>query len=408
MSLFGCINFDTTIDIEPSGSQFSPGSSDLTQHCYGGVLHHRHSMKIVDQVFSDYEGIPKFFIEHHTDNHVAKETGMVLEDRDLASHLSTLPLNNTIVIMMGDHGKPNGKTKRGRYEHMNPLMLIAWPTRVLDRFPSSREVLAKNEFRLLTVMDLYRTLRNMVRPFLRDEISAKIDWKSRFGWFHPGINILEHEIPLDRKCKDAMIPPPYCPCVQWKRYSKTDLKPEYQRSLVDVFYRTLVSKGMQMEESDTWSGSGESHDDLRSTFVEHCYVDRTEYGDHAVAFEEADFDIETFESIVSLKSLKVGAKIAFRASFVGNVALSPEEIVPIFAVVGEGCLDGTCPISMPSIVRTSLYKHEPCIPELSGANGNGNGNDAIPYCICKLGTEFTREKKEMSMSQSSILTYSSV
>eukprot|EP01028_Stygiella_incarcerata_P012317 TRINITY_DN74_c0_g2_i1.p1 TRINITY_DN74_c0_g2~~TRINITY_DN74_c0_g2_i1.p1 ORF type:complete len:834 (-),score=175.52 TRINITY_DN74_c0_g2_i1:1255-3756(-) len=394
-SFFGDMGFETRTWSnlpragEPSRVQFGPGSSDLTQHCYGGVRHHSHSMRIIDQVFSDYKGIPKFFIEHHTDNHVYRETGIVLEDRDLALHLARLPLNNTVLVLMGDHGKPNDQTKRGRYEHMNPLLMIAWPKYVLDRFPSSRNVLSRNEFRLLTVMDLYRTLRNMVRPFLREEVSATIDWQSRMGYFHPGINILESEIPLNRKCEEALIPSAYCPCVQWKAYSKNDLKLEHQKKLIQTFYHTLVLKGMQMEDGISVSGSGKSQlrDDIKKIFTQHCYVDHADHSDHVdqrFVFRDSDFDIESFQSIVSLESLKKGEKIVFRTSFVGNVVRSPEGIIPLFAVVGEGCLDGTCPILMTSIVRMSLYQNEPCILDL------GSNNDIIPYCICKSGTEFSR------------------
>jgi hypothetical protein len=171
--------------------------------------------------------------------------------------------------------------------------------------------------------------------------------KWSYEQLHPGIKLLEHEIPLDRKCKDAMIPPPR---IAHMFNGKGVRRPISNQNIKKVWLMCSIAllhrKGCRWKRVTQGCGS---HDDLRNTFVEHCYVHRTEYGDHAVAFEEADFDIETFDSIVSLESLKVGAKIAFRASFVGNVVRSPEEIVPIFAVVGEGYLDGTgCPISMSS------------------------------------------------------------
>ena len=90
-------------------------------------------MRIIEQIFSDYKGIPKLFIEHHMDNHVGSQDGVPIFDKDLAAHLTRLSLNNTVLLLMGDHGLTDGSTKRGVHEHNNPVLYHGGQTHIQSR-----------------------------------------------------------------------------------------------------------------------------------------------------------------------------------------------------------------------------------------------------------------------------------
>lgn len=132
-------------------------------------------------------------------------------------------LENTLVILFGDHGhrmSSFSRTPMGRFERNRPFFSMKLP----NKFRKSifLKNLQSNKNKLSTFIDVYQTLRQIlyINKFNQDvsdqENSAcrnqfkKNDHKIRT---HRGISLLE-QIPENRTCHDAMISMKRCSCLQ--------------------------------------------------------------------------------------------------------------------------------------------------------------------------------------------------
>jgi hypothetical protein len=140
---------------------------------------------------------------HHELSRVQKlQRDLLILLKDLNS---TNVLNNTILILMGDHGVRWGKVRetiQGKLEERMPFFSMAFPKWFKAKFPSIDENLRKNGNRLTTWYDVYATLRHMLSyPDLPKGIKHG---QSLFT-----------EIPKSRTCDDAFVPGFWCPCLRW-------------------------------------------------------------------------------------------------------------------------------------------------------------------------------------------------
>ena len=114
-------------------------------------------------------------------------------------------LNDTLLIVMGDHGVRWGKVRetiQGKLEERMPFFTMAFPKWFKVKFPSTDKNLRKNGNRLTTWYDVHATLRHMLSyPALPKGIKHG---QSLFT-----------EIPKSRTCKDAFVPGFWCPCLRW-------------------------------------------------------------------------------------------------------------------------------------------------------------------------------------------------
>lgn len=125
-------------------------------------------------------------------------------------------LNNTIVIMMGDHGMRWGSIRNtyvGRLEARLPMLLVTVPPKFQEEYPELTKTLKANAHRLVTPFDLYATFDNVLRlnePWegvnvtgIKEELAENFT-KRAFSIFHP--------IPEDRACSEASIDEHWCAC----------------------------------------------------------------------------------------------------------------------------------------------------------------------------------------------------
>lgn len=124
---------------------------------------------------------------------------------------SSAILNNTAVIFISDHGLRVGEfrtTPLGRYEDMLPFGFVLLPDSYFEDNPDALKSLRVNSRRLVTVYDIYATLKELVDPWGESRTT-----KTRHGY-----SLLSNVIPGDRTCKDAGINYQFCECYESHSY----------------------------------------------------------------------------------------------------------------------------------------------------------------------------------------------
>ena len=123
-------------------------------------------------------------------------------------------LDNTILLFFSDHGIRFGitaHTSMSQFEARLPYFFILPPKNML--IAEEYENLKTNQNRLTTFFDIHSTLWHLITG------SNDKQWKQ---WKH-GQSLLQ-EVPHDRSCKDASIPPFWCACLTDNKnaFSKKD------------------------------------------------------------------------------------------------------------------------------------------------------------------------------------------
>uniref|UniRef100_T1KAW5 Uncharacterized protein n=1 Tax=Tetranychus urticae TaxID=32264 RepID=T1KAW5_TETUR len=117
-------------------------------------------------------------------------------------------LENTVFVIMGDHGNRYGPlfmTEYGQIETRMPLFNIHVPPQLLHEHQHLAHYLKMNEKRLTTWLD--------VREMLKDIVSGNYEpivYHSKRAAY----SVWREEVPLDRTCKDALIPMEFCLCLK--------------------------------------------------------------------------------------------------------------------------------------------------------------------------------------------------
>eukprot|EP00908_Phaeocystis_cordata_P024890 Transcript_7344.p4 GENE.Transcript_7344~~Transcript_7344.p4 ORF type:complete len:153 (-),score=64.53 Transcript_7344:78-536(-) len=126
-------------------------------------------------------------------------------DEHLAAALRRLArgaLQETVLLLLSDHGTHgiwySNEFELGAAEHKLPLLFVVAPDWLLRRNPRWADALAANQRRLVTVRDIYQTMRTLVAwPDPPPDAAAP--------------SLLE-PMPEERTCADAGIPDVYCAC----------------------------------------------------------------------------------------------------------------------------------------------------------------------------------------------------
>eukprot|EP01128_Nolandella_sp_AFSM9_P010207 TRINITY_DN7020_c0_g1_i1.p1 TRINITY_DN7020_c0_g1~~TRINITY_DN7020_c0_g1_i1.p1 ORF type:complete len:508 (+),score=92.53 TRINITY_DN7020_c0_g1_i1:561-2084(+) len=117
-------------------------------------------------------------------------------------------LNNTIVILVADHGQKMGdwfQSPSGSRENVLPHLYFAIPRKLLATFPQLDEALTQNYHKLFSPHDLHVTLKHLaIYP-------APLPQEDRRKY---AVSILEPA--PDRSCHEAAIPPLSCVCRLWE------------------------------------------------------------------------------------------------------------------------------------------------------------------------------------------------
>ncbi|XP_045529524.1 uncharacterized protein LOC123717526 isoform X1 [Pieris brassicae] len=167
----------------------------------------------------------------------------------LLRHLKTSnSLENTLFILMGDHGprfSPMRNTYQGKMEERLPFMAITLPERLKRDRPNAIWSLRSNAKVLTTPFDIHTTILDAIG--LKDHAS---DYAMPNTNILRGLSLLE-PIPLTRSCEDAGILPHWCTCTNSKWHDVDKEDPSYFRvanALCDYINNITMEKRNQCAE----------------------------------------------------------------------------------------------------------------------------------------------------------------
>ncbi|GFS15093.1 hypothetical protein ElyMa_006763000 [Elysia marginata] len=170
-------------------------------------------------IFFMYPHQRKFLFHFITDFSHDDNNGIMKMDDDIAEVVRVLHqgnyLNNTLLILMGDHGARYPAYIRaswqGKMEERLPYFGFAFPTWFEKKYPQAIANLRINTERLTTPFDLYETFKD----FLHFQGAGQGDVNKR------GISLFK-EIPLERSCQHADVANHWCACLDWVKMSAND------------------------------------------------------------------------------------------------------------------------------------------------------------------------------------------
>jgi len=131
-------------------------------------------------------------------------------------------LENTILVLMSDHGSPYGsilETYQGKVESRMPFLYFSFPTWFSEKYRSAVSNVKLNRNRLTTPFDLHETLLDLLNPeSIEDNVIRDRHLKLRSlvnsgnaSLLPRGISLFT-PIPLSRDCEVAGISEHFCVC----------------------------------------------------------------------------------------------------------------------------------------------------------------------------------------------------
>lgn len=120
-------------------------------------------------------------------------------------------LNDTMVIFLSDHGMRWGSIRNtfvGWYEERLPFVYIWLPEWLRKEYPEAYESLLVNENRLTSPLDMYETLR---------EVLKLADGDAEPSPDCPMCRSLFGKVPRERGCQDAGVAAHWCTCTAFKQ-----------------------------------------------------------------------------------------------------------------------------------------------------------------------------------------------
>ncbi|XP_053214186.1 LOW QUALITY PROTEIN: uncharacterized protein LOC128397482 [Panonychus citri] len=184
--------------------------SKYREFCYNGEPKIVHWLKQVKQFLNKAtrSNLPfflwSFYIQvTHTDFNKAQMIDGYIADF-IDSYRSIL--DDTIFILMGDHGNRYGlplQTAYAQIESRMPLFGIHIPPKLLSEHKHLSEYLKKNEKKLTTWLDVREILKDIVAGQYTPIVSSSK---------RKAYSVWREEVPSNRTCQDALIPMEFCLC----------------------------------------------------------------------------------------------------------------------------------------------------------------------------------------------------
>ncbi|XP_062584168.1 uncharacterized protein LOC134245948 [Saccostrea cucullata] len=212
------------------------------RYCTGGTPHHQFLLEYLKDFYVKYQNVSKFSLTFLAElTHWDNNPGEYL-DVDFVNSLKVFSklgfLDNTLLIVMGDHGARYGRIRRtlqGKMEERLPFMSLHFPHRFKLKHPHLIKLLSKNANRLTTPFDVYETLRDV----LDSSRLYKPVTPSR------GISLLQ-EIPANRNCVSAHIDLHWCSCLV---QSKVDPNSDNIKVIADQLLRHINDLTLPLRDS---------------------------------------------------------------------------------------------------------------------------------------------------------------
>ena len=182
-------------------------------YCLGSTPRHLNMLNWVKEFYNVYSDRRKFSFLFHSELTHGYTSELQKVDNDLSAFLEHMyksnKLNNTVLILMADHGarfQSLRQTVQGKLEERMPYMAFRFSTWFEQKYLKAMNNLRTNVKRLTTPFDIHATFHDILE--YTDE--SKGDLKYR------GISLFQ-EIPKERSCQDAGIEAHWCACVKWEK-----------------------------------------------------------------------------------------------------------------------------------------------------------------------------------------------
>ena len=183
------------------------------KYCLGSMPRHLNMMNWWKDLVYAYPTERKFSFVFHSEFSHEHTSQLQMADNDLKSILKELHtgggLNNTILILMADHGarfQSLRQTVQGKIEERMPYMAFRFPTWFGKKYPTALQNFKINVHRLTTPFDIHATFHDILE-YSGDKMGKVED---------RGISLFK-EIPKSRTCKNAGVEAHWCACVNWKK-----------------------------------------------------------------------------------------------------------------------------------------------------------------------------------------------
>jgi hypothetical protein len=198
--------------------------SDLHKYkrlCVGSRPKHMVMMDYTYDFMQKYNNTnPTFLFSFHAElSHDSINLVGVIDD-DLTNWLKKLHqtslLNNTLLIMMSDHGNRFMETRNslnGKLEERLPFFSFVFPKWFKHKYHAQYQNFQSNINSLVTPFDVHETLA--------DFLELQMYGVNRMPDNPRAISLFD-KIPEQRTCADAFIEPHWCSCLQWKPLNDTN------------------------------------------------------------------------------------------------------------------------------------------------------------------------------------------
>ena len=190
--------------------------------CFGSTPRHEVHLNLVKDLFETYPDKRKFIFTFqaemtHVDcsllQHFDDKVYNTLMDLQNKGHL-----DNTLVILMGDHGARYSQyraVQQGKLEERMPMMSIRLPPWFRQQYPKEMHNIKTNSKRLTSPFDIHATLMDLIwfEKAIIDYNGTYYE-QTRQLYRERGLSLLR-PIPENRTCAQASIEPHWCACLQW-------------------------------------------------------------------------------------------------------------------------------------------------------------------------------------------------
>ena len=185
-----------------------------------------------------YSGRPKFSLVIFSDLTHGDENALSYADEDFLEFITLLRndshLNNSIVVIFGDHGYRFGKYRKliqGKLEERLPFLSITVPTWFPEKFSEFFRNLQHNSKVLTSPFDVYAMLKHV------------ISYPENPAGVNTGQSLFTNISTRNRTCALAGIEPHWCPCMDWEPVSTNEPAVQNIGHAVVHYMNRLVTLG---------------------------------------------------------------------------------------------------------------------------------------------------------------------
>ena len=238
--------------------------------CLNNRLAYEDSLENLERIISRFDDninkdLPYFsfnFLKFYTHDYFTMPSGFDKRLREFVELYDKKYSQNSMFIVMSDHGSRlssySYNSEEGKIERSLPFLSIKLPETLVNTTFGIN--LRKNKKKLVTVLDMYKTMKQFYylnryginsTKINSEKCRAEFQQDSKHVRQKRGISLFE-ELPTNRSCQDALISNTYCTCVLRKRIDENifyqETKNYYnQTSLLIVNYINKLTDNVRSQ-----------------------------------------------------------------------------------------------------------------------------------------------------------------